>query len=211
MLQCFERSGFNPAKDRLIFLGDAADVWPESPESMEELMRAKNLVYLLGNHDIWLLNWLRYDIMSPTWLNQGGWATIKAYGKPGWQDRKADHLAFLEMQRLYHVDEEKRLYVHAGIEPGLPLEDQDKKLLVRDRKMFAAKGIRGFKEVFMGHSPTTNEGSATPLNFGGRDNIWRLDTGAGWNGQLTIMDVATKEYWQSDPVAGLYPGEKGRM
>jgi serine/threonine protein phosphatase 1 len=32
-----------------------------------------------------------------------------------------------------------------------------------------------------------------------------MDTGAGWAGKLTIMDVQTKEYWQSDPVQSLYP------
>ncbi|MBM3246586.1 MAG: hypothetical protein FJZ13_04585, partial [Candidatus Omnitrophica bacterium] len=29
-------------------------------------------------------------------------------------------------------------------------------------------------------------------------NVWNIDTGAGWSGKLTIMDVDTKEYWQSD-------------
>ncbi|ULT39931.1 hypothetical protein KRR40_34415 [Niabella defluvii] len=36
-------------------------------------------------------------------------------------------------------------------------------------------------------------------------NIWNLDTGAGSSGRLTIMDVDTKEYWQSDPLNELYP------
>ena len=34
-----------------------------------------------------------------------------------------------------------------------------------------------------------------------------MDTGAGWNGKLTIMDVDTEEYWQSDLVESLYPNE----
>jgi hypothetical protein len=32
-----------------------------------------------------------------------------------------------------------------------------------------------------------------------------MDTGAGWTGKLTIMDVQTKEYWQSELVQLLYP------
>lgn len=43
-----------------------------------------------------------------------------------------------------------------------------------------------------------------------RCNVWNIDTGAGWSGKLTIMDIDTKEYWQSDFVKELYPDEKGR-
>jgi serine/threonine protein phosphatase 1 len=37
-----------------------------------------------------------------------------------------------------------------------------------------------------------------------------LDTGGGWEGKLTIMDLDTREFWQSDFVYTLYPEEKGR-
>ena len=33
-----------------------------------------------------------------------------------------------------------------------------------------------------------------------------IDTGAGWEGRLTIMDIETKQFWQSDLVTDLYPG-----
>lgn len=41
-------------------------------------------------------------------------------------------------------------------------------------------------------------------------NVYNLDTGGGWEGKVTIMDVDTKGYWQSDLVKELYPNEKGR-
>ena len=41
-------------------------------------------------------------------------------------------------------------------------------------------------------------------------NIWNIDTGAAFKGSLTIMDVDTKEFWQSEPLPNLYPNEKGR-
>jgi serine/threonine protein phosphatase 1 len=37
-----------------------------------------------------------------------------------------------------------------------------------------------------------------------------MDTGAAFTGSLSIMDVNTKEFWQSDPLPTLYPDEKGR-
>lgn len=81
------------------------------------------------------------------------------------------------------------------------------------------------KEIYIGHTTTGNwnvkphyleyhdpnqkpNGKITvPMN---RCNVWNLDTGAGYEGKLTIMDVNTKEYWQSDYVKDLYPNEKGR-
>lgn len=212
LMQCYQRSGFDPVNDRLIFLGDAVDGWSESPECVEELMKVKNLVYLLGNHDIWLIEWLLYDARPPLWLDQGGRATIAAYEKPEWQEKRAAHLEFLIAGKFYYIDGENRLFVHGGIEPGVPMEKQDENLLVWDRSLTRrTSGVCGFREVFIGHSPTITEGVAEPLNFGGKDNIWRLDTGAGWWGRLTIMDVATRGYWQSDPVTELYPGEEGRI
>ena len=41
-------------------------------------------------------------------------------------------------------------------------------------------------------------------------NIFNLDTGAGWDGKLTIMDIDTLRYWQSDNVKTLYKDERGR-
>ena len=41
-------------------------------------------------------------------------------------------------------------------------------------------------------------------------NVWNLDTGAGFYGKLTILDIETKEFWQSDVVKAIYPLEQGR-
>ena len=46
-----------------------------------------------------------------------------------------------------------------------------------------------------------------PMN---RCNVWNLDTGGGFEGRLTIMDIDTKEFWQSDNMKTLYPNERGR-
>lgn len=89
----------------------------------------------------------------------------------------------------------------------------------------APQGYRFFKhhEVYVGHTATTQwkcknhypetkyhkvgERITVPMT---RCNVWNLDTGGGWGGKLTIMDVDTKEFWQSDLVKDLYPEEKGR-
>ncbi len=83
-----------------------------------------------------------------------------------------------------------------------------------------------FKEIFIGHTTTNNweyrEDDIEELQLDRsllhttfmlpmhRANIWNLDTGAGFKGKLTIMNIDTKEYWQSDLCKDLYPNEKGR-
>lgn len=80
-------------------------------------------------------------------------------------------------------------------------------------------------EIYLGHTSTgmwdvkphypeyndpnqaKNGRITVPMN---RCNIWNLDTGCGFEGKLTIMDIDTKEYWQSDFVKDLYPNHKGR-
>lgn len=41
-------------------------------------------------------------------------------------------------------------------------------------------------------------------------NIWNIDTGAAFTGKLSLLDIDSKQYWQSDALASLYPGEMGR-
>jgi serine/threonine protein phosphatase 1 len=92
------------------------------------------------------------------------------------------------------------------------------------------KRLKLFKEIFIGHTSTTTltqnqvrlitkemsaeeieEMTMTTVDFPVNNaNLWNLDTGGGWGGKLTIMNVDTKEYWQSDTVSDLYPGIKGR-
>ena len=43
-----------------------------------------------------------------------------------------------------------------------------------------------------------------------KTNVWNLDTGAGFKGKLSILDIDTGDYWQSDPLNDLYPNEIGR-
>ena len=82
-----------------------------------------------------------------------------------------------------------------------------------------AKRFEKHKEIFIGHTTTGNwivkphlpeyqyseqpkQGRIiVPMN---RCNVWNLDTGGGYEGKLTIMDVDSKQFWQSDLVSDLY-------
>ena len=81
----------------------------------------------------------------------------------------------------------------------------DKKL--KKDSLLYPKRLKLFSEIYIGHTPTLHYDRFEPMNA---INVWNLDTGAAFNGRLSIMDVETKNFWQSDVVQNLYPGETGR-
>jgi len=69
------------------------------------------------------------------------------------------------------------------------------------------KRLKLYSEIYIGHTPVTKINKIIPIQMA---NVWNIDTGAAFLGPLTILDIDTKEYWQSDPLPLLYPDEKGR-
>jgi serine/threonine protein phosphatase 1 len=63
-----------------------------------------------------------------------------------------------------------------------------------------------YKEIYRS-PPVTRIERIRPFK---KANVWNVDTGAAFKGPLTIMDVDTKEFWQSEPLTQLYFDEKGR-
>ena len=85
-------------------------------------------------------------------------------------------------------------------------------LLAMDKNLseenpFYPQRLKHYKEIYIGHTPTIRIGQTTPINIA---NVWNMDTGAAYKSPLTIMDINTKEYWQSDNANELYPEETGR-
>jgi serine/threonine protein phosphatase 1 len=70
------------------------------------------------------------------------------------------------------------------------------------------KRLKLFSEIFIGHTPTVRINRFDPVNV---HNVWNIDTGAAFTGSLTLLDVNTKAYWQSDTVQSLYPNVTGRQ
>ena len=69
------------------------------------------------------------------------------------------------------------------------------------------KRLTHHKEIYIGHTPVTRINRDIPTQMA---NVWNVDTGAAFHGKLSLIDVDTKEFWQSDPVYKLYPEEDGR-
>jgi serine/threonine protein phosphatase 1 len=200
LLQCLKFSNFDKSQDRLICLGDVCDRGNQVKECIDELLTIPNCIYILGNHDAWALEWAIHGIPPEGWLEQGGAQTVKSYKKTG---VPKEHIQFLTEAPVYFVDHD-RLFVHAGFDPQCPVEETPKQTLLWDRSLLKKAQemcltapdykFGNYNEVFIGHTPTINFGSSKPQQF---CNIWALDTGAGWGARLTIMDVDTKQFWQS--------------
>jgi serine/threonine protein phosphatase 1 len=144
-------------------------------------------------------------VSIPLWENQGGRATMLSYD----YDRRnvpQSHIDLLKSAVPYYIDDRNNLYVHGGFDERYPIEEQDPETLMWDRDLvykygrgYAKGPIKEYKRVFLGHTSTQgimHDWNATDPII--TDNVIALDTGGGWNGKLTIMNVDTLEYWQSD-------------
>jgi serine/threonine protein phosphatase 1 len=214
------------AEDRLIFLGDYVDGWSESRQVIDyliELDRSYACTFMIGNHDVWCMEWLAGLGGDEDWLVQGGQATVDSYAGAE-VELKMRHLIFFSEMLPYYEDEHRRLFVHAGFTSVHgPAKEYfpsnfywDRTLwemaLAADNRiplssLFYPRRLRLYDEIFIGHTPTTNYDIDTPMN---KCNVWNVDTGAAFTGRVTVMDIDTKRYWQSDLVQDLYPGEEGR-
>ncbi|WP_188815290.1 metallophosphoesterase [Hymenobacter cavernae] len=209
--QVLERSPFRPGIDRLVQIGDVSDGWPETPECVERLLSIPNSIWLQGNHDWWTTEWMATQLpladVDTMWYTQGGKATYDAYQRVG-EDIMLRHFkAFFGEQIAYFEDERHNLYVHGGYDPEDPIEVQDPYDLVWNRELWRNGEIaHGYPNCFIGHTPTWPS-SELPVQ---RANVWNIDQGAAYGGKLTLMNVRTKKFVQSDTVQGLYPSVKGR-
>lgn len=217
LLQVLKLSYFNTEVDRLIVLGDIVDGGPNTFEVLEILLTIKDLIMITGNHDQWFIRFLNggieYDADSFSeyqgWYQQGGKATRDSYKKHGYKDTiPITHQTIFNRMIPYYIDEKNRLFVHGGFDPRVPIEKQEPYTLMWDRnliQMSRANVPTPYKNVFIGHTDiqirddkTHKVISSDPIQY--PNGVIALDTGAGFDGRLTLMDVDSLKYWQSDIV-----------
>ena len=217
--QVLERAKINP-DDQLIFLGDYVDRWYESAQTISfliNLSKTHNCIFIRGNHDDLLQQWLQGAPRNDMWLDAGGSQTIQSYKNINLETRQ-NHLTFLKSLKNYYLDNQNRLFVHGGFthQRGVQYE-WHQSMLYWDRTLWETalslnpalqktdlyypKRLKRYHEIYIGHTATTDIGETTPQN---RATVWNVDTGAGYFGRLSIMNIDTKEFWQSDRLDILY-------
>jgi serine/threonine protein phosphatase 1 len=173
------RAGGTPGS--IVMLGDYVDKGPHSKEVIDRLLSGVpgdwRLIALKGNHDAMMLEALRDPAKMPTWIAKGGDTALTSYGG----DAAAvppSHITWLDELRLMHVDNH-RVYVHAGVDPEIPLDEQSEATLLWKRYPKGFPDGFGGLHVVHGHD-NFPEG---PLLYEGRSN---LDTLAWRTGRLVI-------------------------
>ena len=182
----------------LVILGDVIDRGPQSSGCVDRLVRLGagdwcELQSIYGNHEHALLTFLDDPSAGSGWLRHGGGQTLSSYGmdpprfqhsRTAWDDTRQEfaaalppaHLAFFKGMRLWYESGDY-LFVHAGVRPGVPLDEQDSMDLLSIRDEFLKSERACDRVVVHGH---------TPLNAP-RFKRWRisLDTGAFASGLLS--------------------------
>jgi serine/threonine protein phosphatase 1 len=195
------------ADDIFVFLGDYIDRGHDSRGVIERLMgfnrQFPQSIFLRGNHEQMLLDafversegsinstsntGLRlYSSQLDMWLRNGGKATLESYGLENIENFPLNHIDFIKSTLLWWEFAEF-IFVHAGLEEGVPLENQDPFMLLMGRNLPPG---RDGKIHVVGHTPTDD---GEPCFEPGR---YSLDTGVAYGRSLTVCDVLTKTVWQ---------------
>ncbi|MFD1844192.1 metallophosphoesterase family protein [Sphingomonas qilianensis] len=187
-------------RDYIVFLGDLIDRGPDSAGVIDYLLQARaflpNPIFLMGNHEEMLLHTLERD---PTkmrdWLRFGGYECAQSYGvevgRLALLDPRAAvalvrsaipaaHIAFIDS----FVDSFRfgdYLFVHAGIRPGIPIEQQNTRDLRWIRETFLDSVVEHPLLVVHGHT-ITDAPDERPNRIG-------IDTGAYSSGTLTALCI----------------------
>lgn len=193
-----------PADTTLILLGDLIDRGPDSRAMVDramELVQAGNVRVLAGNHEEMLLVSMENDEALRHFLRHGGKETLFSYGLdpaeysrstlPDLRERMAalvpgEHIAFFHAMED-HIVIGDYLFVHAGIRPGVPIEEQTTSDLRWIRREFLDHADWHGHLVVHGHT-ITDAPDVQPNRIG-------VDTGAYASGRLTALGIEGGENW----------------
>lgn len=194
-----------PAKTTLISLGDLPDRGPDSRGVVERLMALSDrdeIILLAGNHEELMIRcWEGDRQVAATFNRAGGRATLLSYGvTPEQYDHwdldemiaqmpnfiPASHIDFMKGFHDYYQAGDY-LFVHAGIAPGIAIEDQDPVDLRWIRRSFLESNADHGVMVIHGHTITQTVDE--------RPNRIGIDTGAFGSDVLTAIGIEGTDRW----------------
>jgi len=197
------------AESEIIFLGDLIDRGPDSAGVLETAMQLKqqfgSVRFLMGNHEEVFLQAASGDEKAARFFNRiGGKETILSYEISMQEYMQLDSAALAErlpnLIPAQHIDFVKSFedqivigdyaFVHAGIRPGLSLDEQKPKDLRWIREEFLSVKEPHEKVIVYGH--TIND---VVVEKGNRIGI---DTGAYYTEKLTALALERDQRWFLD-------------
>ena len=194
------------ARLTIVSLGDLIDRGPSSSEVIERLRTYRpdgtRLVFLSGNHEEVLLRIIDGDTrLVPDWLRFGGAECLRSYGVDPERLRAAppqrmaaivrEAIPRAHIEFLRSFDDTFRagdyLFVHAGVRPGIPLDEQSRTDLRWIREPFLGDRTDHGFIVVHGHT-IREEVDELPNRIG-------IDTGAYRHGVLTAIGLEAGDRW----------------
>ena len=210
-----QSKGAPPGKSMLICLGDYVDRGENSAgviDLLSDFSAEFDCVFLKGNHEEMMLDFVDGLSDGVRWLTNGGIETLEGYAispkvikalinsditKAARTAMKlmipASHLEFLR-SLVTHYQSGDYYFAHAGINPDLTLAQQRPEDLLWVRKPFLASENTFEKIIVHGHTPTKNaRPSFGPQRIG-------IDTKAYASNRLTclILEGDQRTYMQTD-------------
>ncbi len=180
------------AGDTLVVLGDIVDRGPGSKQAIDlmlELQQNCRVVFLLGNHEEMMLGGKNGDSIEKMWLRYGGWETLSSYGG-GYGLVPDSHWEFLE-SALPYWETDSEIFLHANLEPGVPLPKQTGEWLRWTRLSGQEKPHECGRRAICGH---TSLSQGIPWILEG----WVcIDTWCYGGEYLTALDVTNDLVYQS--------------
>jgi serine/threonine protein phosphatase 1 len=185
--------------DQIYFLGDLIDRGPKSAQVVE-FVRDHNYACVRGNHEQMAIEAFPDGEVSPpelqAWLQSGGRATLGSYEDP---ILMMDHLDWFR-QLPTHIDLGDLWLVHAGVDPSMPIADQNENQFCWIREAFHSIETPIFddKLIITGHTITFTFPGVYPGAIVQGNGWLDIDTGAyhprsGW---MTAYDVTNELVYQ---------------
>jgi serine/threonine protein phosphatase 1 len=189
----------------LLHIGDYVDRGADSAGVIARLLdgcpiAGADMLNLMGNHESTMLDALSGERAAGTdWLFAGGKAALESYGidpdgpRERWTSLIPEtHKDFLRKLILMHR-EGGYAFIHAGVRPGIKLENQARDDLLRARQPFLYSEADFGAVVVHGHTPVK-----APIV---RHNRIAIDTGAVFGGKLTcvVLEADTLGFLAADP------------
>ncbi|MEN6508996.1 MAG: metallophosphoesterase family protein [Smithella sp.] len=184
----------SPTKeDKVIFLGDYIDRGPDPYHTVEYIIdfmeQFPNTVALRGNHEDFVISLFMGNMNEyerNLWLKMnGGLQTMVSYRRAG--KLLGEHRDFYMALRHFWENDEF-FFCHAGVRPGVPLNQQRKSYLVEIREPFLSSTKDFGKVIVHGHT-ITDQPVLLPNRIG-------IDTGAWQWGPLTAVELPSRKIWQ---------------
>lgn len=210
LYQLLERVNFDFEQDNLYFIGDLFDgAGKDSYCCLSTISKIKNLYPCMGNHDLWIKHWITTNKVNKTWLKSGGMFTLEnLLTYPDSKLLLEDY--FKKVKYWYNY---KNYFIcHAGFDTRKSVTSQKEINFAINRSLFQKAIVNNnkklkfnfnnvnfnFDTVIIGHTPTISH----KPDF--VSNVINIDTGSANGGKLTLLNLDTLEYFQSDYTKKLY-------